>query len=52
MTQKEYKKLEAKSNKKQDELLLLVSKKDRKEANILLLDIVDLEIQLEAECNK
>lgn len=52
MNKKKLEKMQKASDKMQDKLLSLVSKKDRLIANHLLVSIVGMEIEIEAQCNQ
>jgi len=52
LTQKQWECLQANSEKFQKALLKLVPEEKRKKATQILGDIIDMEIKLEANCNK
>ncbi len=53
MTPKQYEKMKNRSQRFQDILISLVKdRNDRIKAGDILAEIIDLEIQLEAECNQ
>jgi len=52
LTPEQYETLKGNSQKFQNALIKLVPKEKQKKASDLLYEIIDMEIDLEAECNK